>query len=121
MAVFFKITSPRVWARGDFSDQAARDVNMTVYADQEMTTVLDISSFTITLRIIRADFNGPLVYSTTQGLTGSSAGLLVWKPASGDTIRTSGFMKIRPRFESGTERFTAVGVNGSDEILIKPE
>jgi len=121
MALYVKITSPRVWASGDYSDNDTHDVNMTIYSDPEMTNVVDISGFTLSLRLITADFNGRLITTINSGLTGSSAGLFVWKPSNSSTIQRAGLLKVRPRFTDSTQRLTAIGVNASDELLIKRE
>ena len=122
MPLYVKITSPRVWASGDYSDATANDLNMEIYNEPEMTNLTDLTVFdTLSLRLITADFNGRLIQTITTGLTGSSVGIFIWKPSASSTIHRAGLIKVRPRFVDGTQRLTAIGVNASDELLIKRE
>ena len=121
MTFYCKITSPKIWAIGDFTDNATHDINMTIYSDPQMQNTVDISGYTITMRIIDPNFLGRMVQSTSVGLTGDNAGLLVWKPTQGSTLSTKGLFKLQPRFENSTEKLTAVGVNASNEIFVKQD
>jgi hypothetical protein len=122
MALFVKITSPKVWAQGDYTDNATHDINMTIYSDPQMQNTVDLTAFTtITMRLIDPNFNGRLVWDSTTGVTGNASGVLTWQPTSGSTIYTKGTLKVRPRFQDSTQKLTAIGVNGSDEIYVKTD
>ena len=122
MALYVKITSPKVWAFGDYTDNATHDINMTIYSDPQMTTVVDLTTFTtITMRLIDPNHNGRLAYESTIGVTGSSLGVITWQPTAGSAPQIQGLVKVRPSFKDSTQKLTAVGVNASDEIYFKKE
>jgi len=122
MPLFVKITSAKVWASGDYTDNNTHDINMTVYSDPQMQNVVDLTSFTtITMRLIDPNHNGSEVYSSTTGVTGTNVGVITWQPNSSSRPRILGLVKVRPTFEDSTQFLTAIGVNASDEIFFRKQ
>ena len=119
MPLYLKITSPKIWVAGDYTDSATYDLEMKIYSDPQLTTAVDMTTFTtLTLRFIDPN-SGGLYFSTTQDLTSDANGNVYWRPANGRQIYSFGHLKLRLRCEvSGTE-VTAVGINGSDSLFIK--
>lgn len=122
MPLFVKITSPKVWALGDYTVDDLHDINMTVYTDPQMTTVKDLTSYTTkSMRLIDPNHNGYTLQDTTEGITVNSSGVVTWKPSISGSPQFKGLVKVRPRFEKSGEKLTAIGVNGSDELFIKTD
>lgn len=122
MPLFVKITSPKVWARGDYTVDAAHDINMTIYTDAQMTTAKDLTSYTlISMRLIDPNHNGYILQDTTEGITVDASGNLTWKPSISGSPQFKGLTKVRPRFEKNGEKLTALGVAGSDELFVKAD
>jgi hypothetical protein len=120
MALFLKITSPKVWVRGDFSDDNDHDINMTIYKDNTFTTVQDLTSYTkITIKLIDPNHNSALVQTLSEGISVTSGGLLTWKPTLSNTIHATGLVQVRPVFEKTGEKVTGIGISGTDEIFVR--
>jgi hypothetical protein len=107
----------KTWGQGDFTDSATYDLSGTVYDDNTLTTVRNISGFTGTLRLI--DQNGDSVFTTTENLTLGSDGTILIKFADGKTPTSQGIFKVRLRLEVSGTRLTCIGVNGSDEVYFE--
>ena len=116
MVLYLKLDQ-NVWAQRDFTDSALYDLSGTVYDDNTLTTVRNISAFTGTLRLI--DQNGELIFSTQQNLTLNSDGTFLVKFGQDLSPVVQGTYKIRLRLEVSGTRLTCVGVNGSDEIYFE--
>jgi len=120
MALYVKITSPKIWASGDYTDNTTHDINMTIYSDPQMQNVVDLTTFTtITMKVIDPNRHGAQVYSSTTGVTGSSVGVITWQPTVSSAPNLRGLFKVRPTLEDSTQKLTSVGVNASDEIFFK--
>lgn len=115
MVLYLKMDQKN-WAQGDYTDSNTYDLSGVVYDENTLTTARDISSFTVSLRIL--DQRENLVYSTSTGLTNTgSSGVFLIKFTNSNTPYLYGSHKIRLRLEDSTNRITAIGVNGSDEIF----
>jgi len=122
MALFVKITSPKVWASGDYTDNTTYDINMTIYSDPQMTSTVDLTSFTtIKIRLIDPNHNGVVIYESSTGITGDANGVIVWQPTQSTRPYHLGLVKVRPTFEDSTQFLTAIGVNASDEIFFRKQ
>ena len=120
MPLFVKITSPKIWAIGDYTTDAAHDINMTVYIDPQFTAAKDLTSYTtIRMRLVDPNHNGYTLQDTNEGITVDASGNLTWKPSISGSPQFKGLVKVRPRFEKSGEKLTAIGVAGSDELMIK--
>jgi len=119
MPAYVKVISPKTWVYGDFTDSATYDLEMKIFTDPQMTTALDLTTFTtITLRFIEP-VTGDIYFQTVYGLTGDATGNLYWRPNNGNQAYITGSATIRVWLEKTGTKLTAIGVNGSDEILFK--
>ena len=120
MALYLKITSPKEWVSGDYTDNATHDFNCTIYSDPQMQNTVDLTTFTtITLKLFEPNFNEFRVYSTTTGITVTNAGLLTWRPTQSTAPKVVGAFRVRVVVEDSTQKLTAIGVVGSDELFFK--
>lgn len=120
MALYLKITSPKEWVAGDYTDNATHDFNCTIYSDPQMQNTVDLTSFTTTtLKLFDPNFNESEVYSTTIGITTTNAGVLTWRPTISSAPGVHGGLKVRVVLQDSTQKLTAIGVVGSDELFIK--
>lgn len=119
MPLYVKVISPKVWVYGDYTDSATYDLELKICSDPQMTTPVDLTTFTtITLRMIDP-ITGEALLHSVYGLTGDATGNLSWKPNSSNAPYFSGGATVRVWLEKTGTKMTAVGVNGSDEILFK--
>jgi len=120
MTLYAKITSPKIWASGDYTDNTTHDINITIYSDPQMQNTVDLTTFTtLTMKLIDPNNHAAQVYSSTVGVSGSSVGVITWQPTVSSAPILRGLFKVRPTFEDSTQKLTAVGVNASDEIFFK--
>ena len=118
--VVYLVLDQKQMAQLDFSDQAARDFSGTVYTTEALDVALDISGFTSNseLRFIDPNRDFP-VFTTTSDLTLNADGTFTWRPTgTGSSVNAKGWVKVRLQLNSSTERVTAIGVNGSDDLFI---
>ncbi len=120
MTVYLKITSPKELVQGDYTDNTTYDLNATIYSDPEMQNVIDLTAFTtLTVKLFEPNFNEQSLYTSTTGVTGTSAGILSWRPTISTAPDVFGWVKLRVILEDATQRLTSIGVSGSDDIFIK--
>ncbi len=119
MTVYLKITSNKELVQGDYTDNTTYDLNATIYSDPEMQNTIDLTTFTLTVKLFEPNFNEQALYSSTTGVTGTSAGVLSWRPTISSAPDVFGWVKLRVILEDSTQRLTSIGVSGSDDIFIK--
>ena len=119
MPVYLKITTPKEWIQGDYTDNTTYDLNATIYSDPEMQNVIDLSTFTLKVKLFDPNFNESELYSSDTGVTGTSLGILSWRPDVSSAPDVFGWVKLRVILTDSTQRLTAIGVSGSDDIFIK--
>lgn len=119
MPLYIKITSPKTWVMSDFTDSANYDLELKVFTDPQMSTGKDLTGFTtLTLRFVDPN-DGHVVFETTNGLSGASTGVLLWKPSQSNSVFTYGHVKVHLVCEVSGTKVTAIGVNGSNDLFIK--
>ena len=120
MTVYLKITSPKELVQGDYTDNTLYDLNATIYRDPEMQNIIDLTTFdTLTLKLVDPNFNESILYTSTVGVTGTSLGILSWRPTISTAPDIFGWVKLRVILEDSTQRLTAIGVSGSDDLIVK--
>jgi len=119
MNLYLKITTPKEWVQGDYTDNTNHDLNATVYREPEFSNTIDLTAYTLTVKLYDPNFNESELYSSTIGVTGTNAGILSWRPTISSAPNIFGWVKLRITLVSATERLTAIGVSGSDDIVIK--
>ncbi len=119
MPLYLKITTPKEWIQGDYTDSTSHDLNATVYREPEFTNTIDLTLYTLTVKLFEPNFNEYELYSSGTGVTGTNAGILSWAPTVDSAPDVFGWVKLRVLLTSATERLTAIGVSGSDDIFIK--
>ena len=119
MVVYLALDQKQM-ANLDFSSNAARDFSGTVYTTEALDVALDISGFGTTSELRFLDPNNDSVrFSTVSDLTLNADGTFTWRPTgTGRSVNTIGWVKVRLLLISSTERVTAIGVNGSDDLFI---
>jgi len=109
MTIYLKITSPKELVQGDYTDNTLYDLNATIYRDPEMQNVIDLTTFdTLTLKLVDPNFNESIVYTSTIGVTGTSLGVLSWRPTISTAPDIFGWVKLRIILEDSTQRLTAI-------------
>lgn len=117
MVLYLKMDQKQ-WGYGDYTDSASFDISGTVYSDDKLSSVVNITSYTPTIRFV--DYDGNLAYSTTTGITVSAgSGVFTIKFSQSNTPALKGLYKIRLILEDSTNRLTCVGTNGSDDIFFE--
>ena len=118
--VVYLVLDQKQMAQLDFSSNAARDFSGTVYTTEALDVALDISGFTSNSELRFIDPNNDwIIFSTTSDLTLNADGTFTWRPTgTGSSVSAKGWVKVRLQLNSSTERVTAIGVNGSDDLFI---
>jgi len=119
MPLYLKITTPKEWVQGDYTDSVNNDLNATVYREPEFTNLIDLTVYTLTVKLFDPNFNESEVYSSKTGVSGTNVGILSWRPTIASAPDVFGWVKLRLLLTSATERLTAIGISGSDDIFIK--
>ena len=119
MPLYLKIVSPKVWAYGDYTNSASYDLEMKIYSDPQLTSTVDLTTFTTLTLLFKDPNNGYDLYSTTTGLTSDSSGNLYWRPTQSTVYSGYGHVKVCLTCENSTTRMTAVGTLDSNDLLIR--
>lgn len=124
MPLYLKITTPKEWVQGDYTDNATNDINATVYSDPQMQNTVDLTAAdTLIVKLfdpnVRAGIHDTEIYSSDSVITGDASGVATIRFTQSDSPDVYGFLKLRIVYKDSTQRLTAIGVSGSDEIFIK--
>jgi hypothetical protein len=105
------------WGLEDFTDENALSITGTIYSDKNLTTAFDLTGYTLTLRII--DNQGHIIEDNSDDIEIVTAGSGTWrfKPQDGRMF-TELNGQIVVRLEKSGSQISAIGINGSSDLLV---
>lgn len=115
MVLYCKLDK-KVWGLDDFTDVNSLGITGTIYSDEQLQTVFDLTGYTPSFRFIS---QGVLLYDDDDDISIVTAADGTWryKPQSGRMI-ASGNGEVSIRLEKSGTKVSAIGINGSSDLLV---
>lgn len=116
MVLYCKLDK-QTWGVEDFTDVDSLGITGTIYSDINLTVPFNLTGYSLTFRIIS---HGRLIEDDNNNISivSGSAGTWKYNPASGRMmVENNGEVVIRLE-KSGTQ-ISAIGINGSSDILVQ--
>ena len=104
------------WVLEDYTNVDALAITGTVYSDKKLTTAFDLTGYTLSFRMVDDD---ELIYDdeTDAEIVTAASGTWKYLPDSG-RLTSIGNGQVSLRIEKSGTQITAIGVNGSADLLI---
>lgn len=114
MVSFVKLNQ-KIWAEDDYSSSNNDALTGTIYSNDTLTTAKDLTGCTIKIRFTTS--NNELVYDDDADVVTAASGTWRYKPGQYD-VNFFGFYRIQIEITDSNGVTTAVGINGSSDLLI---
>ncbi len=116
--MFYLKLDQKSWAAGDYVTTAGYALSGTVYSDEALTSVMDLSSYTLKIKIYPKERPDWYILTDDADIVSGSGGTWRYKPTI-NKIDIWGIYRVVIQCSKADERISAVGVKGSDELLVR--
>ena len=116
--VYYLKLDQKTWGAGDYVADNAQALTGTIYSNEALTSLVDISSYTLKIKVYPRERPDWYQLSEDAEIVSGSAGTWRYKPTI-NKLDNSGVYRVVIQLSKTDERISAIGIKGSDELLVR--
>ena len=116
--VYYLKLDQKTWGAGDYVADNAQALTGTIYSNEALTSLVDISSYTLKIKVYPKERPDWYQLSEDAEIVSGSGGTWRYKPTI-NKLDNAGVYKVVIQLSKTDERLSAVGIKGSDELLVR--
>jgi|TARA_R110002051_G_C8520847_1_gene467940 hypothetical protein len=116
--VYYLKLNQKTWGAGDYVNDNSLGLTGTIYSDEALSSVVNISTYTLKIKVYPKERPDWYQLSEDAEIVSGSGGTWRYKPTI-NKLDDSGVYKVVIQLSKTDERISAVGIKGSDELLVR--